>query len=200
MRSVVQAVGGAMRQASLQVQQCSLPVRVLMVVALVILLLPWRMGVVRGESMDPTLKSGSLFLLDRAYYRLHPLRRGDVVVLRRGGETLVKRVMAAGGDRFLAWQEYSDGVTSEPITAEVARTMSKRRTEYVGVAQVRVPTGALFVVGDGYSSEDSRTFGLVHQEDVLGRVVSTPSVERNPGLILDASASAEWDRRLASNQ
>ena len=51
---------------------------------------PLTVTVVQGHSMEPTLRPGAVSLLDRSYYRTHPVSRGDVVVLRREDETLIK--------------------------------------------------------------------------------------------------------------
>jgi signal peptidase I len=62
------------------------------------LLCPFSIGVVQGSSMTPTFRPGQLFLLDRGYYRNHPIQRGDVVVVRSNGHTMIKRVFAVAGD------------------------------------------------------------------------------------------------------
>ena len=55
-------------------------------------------GFVSSESMEPTLKTGSLFLAFRLFYRIEA---GDVIVFRHDGELLVKRVAAIGGTLFV---------------------------------------------------------------------------------------------------
>src|SRR5690242_1756336 len=61
---------------------------------------PFRLGVVCGDSMSPSLRSGEPYLLDQRYYRNHAVRRGDVVVFEHGGEKYIKRVVAVEGDRL----------------------------------------------------------------------------------------------------
>ena len=55
-------------------------------------------GFVSSESMEPTLKTGGLFLAFRLFYRIET---GDVIVFRHDGELLVKRVAAIGGTLFV---------------------------------------------------------------------------------------------------
>lgn len=55
-------------------------------------------GYVPSESMEPTLKTGSVLLASRLFYHIEV---GDVIVFRHDGELLVKRVAAAGGTPFL---------------------------------------------------------------------------------------------------
>jgi len=51
-------------------------------------------GFVPSESMEPTLKAGSLLLASRCFSYIHV---GDIVVFHHHGELLVKRVAAIGG-------------------------------------------------------------------------------------------------------
>lgn len=51
-------------------------------------------GFVPSESMEPTLKAGSLLLASRCF---SDIQAGDIVVFHHHGELLVKRVAAIGG-------------------------------------------------------------------------------------------------------
>lgn len=55
-------------------------------------------GFVPSESMEPTLKAGSLLLASRCFSYIHV---GDIVVFHHHGELLVKRVAAIGEMRVL---------------------------------------------------------------------------------------------------
>jgi signal peptidase I len=58
----------------------------------------YQLGVVSGDSMLPTLRSGSLLLIDkRAYEQVKP-NRGDIVVARYAGGLVVKRVVGLPGE------------------------------------------------------------------------------------------------------
>src|SRR5487761_765877 len=59
---------------------------------------PFSIGVVEGSSMTPTYRPGQLFILNRHYYRDHPIRRGDVVVVHSDGHTMIKRIFGLAGD------------------------------------------------------------------------------------------------------
>lgn len=157
----------------------------------VVQLLPWRVGVVDGSSMTPTFRSGDLFLYTRSPASTSHLRRGDVVVLQHNGETWIKRVYAAGGDRFWAYCE-DDGESKYhvPIAAtqlgRFRRLADRVRAGKFTKAQVRfltIPPGQLFIMGDSAVSDDSRTLGLLSAEDVIGRVIASPGrrVDRMPG-------------------
>src|SRR5436190_13183110 len=58
---------------------------------------PFRLEVVRGDSMDPTLHDGAVCVLDRSYYATRALARGDVIAFRMGDTVFTKRVYGAPG-------------------------------------------------------------------------------------------------------
>lgn len=114
-------------------------------------------GRVAGGSMKPTLRDGDYIVTNKLAYGLRVpftgfwLLRwsrptpGDVVVLCSplDGRRLVKRVMAA-----------SDDAPKSDLPAAGA-----------------LPPGHYFVLGDDADSIDSRTFGWVSGDQILGRVV-----------------------------
>jgi signal peptidase I len=140
---------------------------------------PWRFGIAVGSSMDPTLASGQPFLYDRGYYGPHPLLKGDVIVLNIGGETWVKRVYAGPGAQFWAFRE-RDGraVRTSPVRPadrERFSTLGRRwkRGSQLTSELVRITLGPnqVFLMGDGAYSFDSREWGPVPADQVLGRVL-----------------------------
>ncbi|MGC8834357.1 MAG: S24 family peptidase, partial [Armatimonadota bacterium] len=60
---------------------------------------PYRPVVVVGNSMWPTLHSGSIVILDTRARRGVNISEGDIVVVHIDGQTLVKRVYALGGSK-----------------------------------------------------------------------------------------------------
>lgn len=56
------------------------------------------LGYVPTESMEPTLKTGSLILGLRLF---DDLENGDIIIFRHDGSYLVKRVAACAGDTFV---------------------------------------------------------------------------------------------------
>jgi signal peptidase I len=144
--------------------------------ALMVVVLPWRVGVVSGESMTPTMKPGGFFVYD-TMARARPPERGDVVLLQVSGQTWVKRVYAVGGERIWVLETLQDGQRRwEPIYAphrayfaRLAEGM-RRSGGIAGVRGLRIPDGMLFVVGDGTQSFDSRDYGPVFESQIEGRV------------------------------
>lgn len=135
---------------------------------------PFSIGVVRGSSMLPTYQPGQLFLLDRNYYRDHPIRRGDVVVVRSDNHTMIKRVFAVAGDSF--WlliqgdAERIDRYIVEPPMVERLRR-ALRQWDIGRLSRLTVPRGSVYLLGDcSEFSIDSRAFGAVPTSTIIGRV------------------------------
>jgi signal peptidase I len=110
------------------------------------------MVTVRGDSMNPTLRSGDRVLVLRRWVDRRP-RRADVVIARPplpgGAQLWIKRVRAVTGDR---------AVGLDPRT--------RLDKEFV------LSDREVFLVGDHEAgSFDSRQYGAVSIDDIIGRVV-----------------------------
>lgn len=117
---------------------------------------------VRGESMAPTLEDGShgmCFLKKDA-----EISRGDIIIARLNSELIVKRVIAVEGDSVLI----DNGkviVNGKELTEDYVKYKSS--LDYVDVI---VGQGECYVLGDNRSNSlDSRYFGTIAKEDILGR-------------------------------
>ena len=127
-------------------------------------------AVVRGDSMEPSLTSGSLAL----FYRLdHTYRRNDIVLFRPNGrnELLIKRIVAVAGDRVDIDDQTGTLLingTAEREAAAVGKTYSRTG----GTAfPLRVPDGCVFVLGDNREAAlDSRSIGPIGVGGVVGKV------------------------------
>lgn len=122
---------------------------------------------VYGHSMEPSLYTNQRLVVEKLSYRLHPPRRGDVVVLRlpdRGPELLIKRVIALPGETI----EIHDGkvyIDGHPLDEPY---LNHRTGGSFG--PLTIPEGQVFVMGDNRgASNDSRSFGPVPLENIVGR-------------------------------
>jgi signal peptidase I len=163
-RAVVgRAAGAAGRHAVLPLLACAVG-----------LIVPLRAFVaeplrVPTASMAPTLRPGDHVVVNKLAYRLGDPRRGDLVVFRPpvSGGLMLKRIVALGGDRV----GLEDGVLHINGRAIRERFVDHRLVDSVYFGPVRVPSGAVFVMGDRRSdSLDSRVFGPVPRGRILGRV------------------------------
>ena len=121
---------------------------------------------VRGYSMEPTLHQEERLLVEKVSYRFHAPQRGDIVVLKVAQEPipLVKRVIGLPGETVEIRQGkvYVNGQhLDEPYL---------RQVPYGNMPARPVPAGSIFVLGDNRNnSNDSRYFGVVPLDDVVGK-------------------------------
>jgi signal peptidase I len=135
---------------------------------------PFSIGVVQGSSMTPTYRPGQLFLLDRHYYRDHPIRRGDVVVVQCDSHTMIKRVFGVAGDSiWLLIQADGDKIERWVVDPEMLPRLRRAAARWnIGrLTHLRVSPGTVYLLGDcTEASIDSRSFGPVPTSAILGFV------------------------------
>jgi signal peptidase I len=129
-----------------------------------------------SPSMTPTLHNGDRVLVNKLAYRLHDVRRGDVVVFERPPELkdapevkdLIKRVIGLPGETV----EFRDGrilidghLLDEPYLPAATQTLAKDKGETITVEE-----GDVLVLGDNReNSKDGRFFGPISQKLIVGR-------------------------------
>ena len=120
-----------------------------------------------GPSMEPNLYRGNRVVLEKVSYRLHPPRRGDVVIANRPGDevALIKRVIALPGEtvEVRGGHVFIDGqAIEEPwVTHFGGRTYPP----------LLVPPDHVYILGDNRpNSRDSRAIGPVPMSTIKGRV------------------------------
>jgi signal peptidase I len=123
---------------------------------------------IEGTSMEPTLSNGDIVLL----MKTTRFDRGDLCAFTWNNKLLVKRVIGLPGDT----------IAVDEVTGDVYRNGELLNEPYIRVptatermtGPVTVPDGQLFVMGDNRvanHSLDSRTFGCIAIEDVVGKAV-----------------------------
>ncbi len=124
----------------------------------VIFYLNFKTVIVSGPSMERTFKSGDRLLSSRAYWLVGEIRKKDIIVIHSDdGKYIIKRVCFMPGEEVDFWNQPRSEIWS----------MANGR--YV------VPTGQYYVLGDNRAvSEDSRTFGPIKKERVLGKIILLP--------------------------
>lgn len=135
--------------------------------------------------MEPQLTGGEHVLIDTLAFnlrvanpmapdaplvdlRLHPIVRGDLVAFEHGTgddrRILLKRVVGLGGDTVTTahGKVYVDGAQLNGY--------ANASGDGENLAPVAVPNGSIYVLGDNPAqSDDSRAFGPVPVESVIGR-------------------------------
>ncbi len=125
---------------------------------------------VRSDSMSPTYQAADVVMVDKVTYHFRDPRVDEVVVTEdpRTGQTIVKRVVAVGGDTV----GIDDGrlVRNGQVVFDAHIDNDNMDGYFHG--PVVVPEGEVFLLGDNRdTSLDSRSFGTVPVDDVQGRVV-----------------------------
>lgn len=133
----------------------------------------FRVAVISGASMEPTLLNRDLTVVQVFDYKP---AQGDIVVIRTGDgqdRAIVKRVIALGGQSvdidFVTGGVYVDGHKLwEPYLSEPTKLA------YDVTFPVTVPEGYVFIMGDNRNhSVDSRSSqtGMIPVENIQGKVV-----------------------------
>lgn len=138
--------------------------------------------VIPTGSMEGTLKVGDHVIVDKLAYALsgrlpllpyQEVQRGDIIVFRYPPdirETYVKRVVGVSGDRIKMAhkQVYRNGLPQvEPYTQHIDPAFDPARDD---LAEFTVPPGSYFALGDNRdNSSDSRVWGLVPRENIIGK-------------------------------
>jgi signal peptidase I len=121
------------------------------------------------ESMSPTLRPGDQALVAKLGAKSPD--RGELVAFHspQNGEILLKRVVAVGGDTV----GLEDGVlvVNGRKVREAYADPDAIDSVYFGPVKVRA--GTIFVLGDNRAnSEDSRDFGAVRTDSIIGHAVA----------------------------
>jgi len=120
--------------------------------------------------MYPHIASGEYVLINTVAYRIGHPQRGDIVAFRHersAPSVYLKRVIGLPGDRVSIDRGVVkiDGVA----LAEPYVQYRDRRS----FAEVTVPANGLYVLGDNRAdSDDSRFWGFVEGDEVIGKAVA----------------------------
>ncbi len=126
-----------------------------------------------ANSMAPSIVKKDLIVVSTfAYTKMKPARN-DIIVFkypRDPSQNYVKRVIAIGNDRLRITDGQvflNDEPLEEPFTQHVRLKRPRQERSWA------VPSGTVFVMGDNRdNSHDSRSFGFVPLDNVVGRVLA----------------------------
>jgi len=129
---------------------------------------------VRGASMEPTFYDQEYLIVDELSYRFGDADRGDIVVFRYPrdpSQHFIKRVIGLPGETV----EVSDGaVTIYNDTFPLGQVIDEgylTTQSTAGKKRIELNPNEYYLLGDNRGfSLDSRTFGPVTKEDIVGRV------------------------------
>ncbi len=146
--------------------------------------------VVEGSSMEPNFHNGEYLLVDKISYRLNPPKRGDVIVLHPPSSpqlNYIKRIIALPGEKidirsgeiFVNQAKIDEQYIPKELTL-VKHTQAANFSQLLGETEY-------FVLGDNRDhSSDSREWGMVPRENIIGRAMLVVFPVNNFGLVFGA--------------
>jgi len=149
------------------------------VIIALIIVIPFRIFiaqpfVVNGASMDPTFENGEYLIVDQLSYKFGAPERGSVLIFKYPKDPskyFIKRVIGlpnekvriSGGEVTITNAENPDGIVLNEPYVEFAKKDSFDTT---------LASDEYFVMGDNrLGSADSRVWGPLPEEDIVGRPV-----------------------------
>ena len=164
---------------------------VVLVFVLVELAIPRFM--VEGRSMQPNFQDGQRLIVSRVHYLFGNPGRGDIVVFNSprnpDGEPLIKRVIGLPGETVEIREQmvYVNGVPlEEPYINEPCTPSHCRDNMW------ELGTDEYFFMGDNRNhSNDSRRFGPVNYENIIGETLICYWPPSNWGIVTQIGFPAE---------
>lgn len=149
-----------------------------LVLLVIVVVIPIRVFIVSpfivdGESMHPTFENLDYLVVNELLYRFKAPERGDVIVFRYPGDPSVfyiKRIIGLPGETVsirrgnvtILAEDGTKLALAEPYIVNEDATYTK---------DVSLLPGEYFVMGDNRpNSSDSRIWGPLPKEDIIGRV------------------------------
>lgn len=129
---------------------------------------------VRGESMDPNFANGDYLIVDEITYHFRNPERGEVIIFDASydpTQRLIKRVIGLPGEIV---EVKNGGVVIYDGAGSRILDESKYLfgVETGGDLKIALKQDEFFVLGDNRPfSYDSRRFGPVKKEDIIGKVL-----------------------------
>lgn len=106
------------------------------------ILFNFRVSYINGNSMHPTLKNNSLIIIDRYFFKLFEIKRGDILILSVKDEEMIKRIAFLPGEKM----------------------------EIEG-NEINLKGDEIYVLGDNpKESIDSRNYGPVKTNNIVGKI------------------------------
>lgn len=143
-------------------------------------------SVVHGRSMEPNFEEGQRLVISRVNYLFGEPQRGDIIVFNppdqdEGEPSLIKRVIGIPGDtvEFRDQQLYVNGIVLEEtyINEPCTRSSCPDNQWVLGPDEY-------FMMGDNRNhSRDSRRFGPVPKENIVGEALLRFWPPQNVGII-----------------
>lgn len=128
-------------------------------IAVILFLCFFKIFIVKGQSMAPTFDDGAILLISKINAEYI---KNDVIVFDIDNETVIKRVVGVSGDTIELKDKcvYRNGIKLQiDCDSDESVIIELKQDEY-------------FVVGDNYgNSYDSRNYGCINKQSIIGKVL-----------------------------
>lgn len=160
--------------------------------------------VVEGSSMEPNFHNGEYLLVNKLSYRIAQPHRGDVIVFHpptSPGVNYIKRIIALpgetveikGGEIFV-----NQAKVDEPY---IPSELTLVRNSQAANLKATLQDNEYFVLGDNRDhSSDSREWGNVPRENIVGKAWIVIFPIKNFGLVFHPSYAALSESAQAAHQ
>lgn len=130
---------------------------------------------VQGDSMLPNFLSGEYILTDKITYRFNEPKRGDIIVFKAPNnprKDYIKRIIGLPGET-ISLKNSTIYIDEKPLTETYLEPNEKITAgAYLKSEKaIKIEPNQYFVLGDNRDqSQDSRTWGPISQNKIIGRV------------------------------
>lgn len=130
---------------------------------------------VKGESMEPNFKNGDYLIVDEITYRFREPKRGEVVVFKYPedvSQRFIKRIIGLPGETVeIKDNKITITKDGKPFVLNEDKYLAPT-LQTAGDEKVSLGKDEFFVLGDNRPySYDSRRFGVMPRNDLIGRVL-----------------------------
>lgn len=150
--------------------------KIITLIAIALIIVAWvlaRPYHISGDCMEPAIKNGKLYFLNRLLPFLRKYQIGDIIVFKHEGKDWISRIVALEND-IIQISESSIVVNGTTLSeVGVRRNWSGwKQGTYAIDKPFQVPLAHVFVLSDTLSAQhdDSRVFGPVSEKSILGGI------------------------------
>jgi len=136
----------------------------------IIYFMPFRLVMVVGDSMHPTLKNGQIILVRK----VDELKKGDIVVAKNPERNIViKRIQyTPNSDYYYLLTENAEKYDLYDFIDKDLYNFLLSHAKYMRWLRCHVPEDHYYLVGDNHAnSEDSRIYGAIPKKDIMYKVI-----------------------------
>jgi len=134
--------------------------------------------IVRGASMEPSFQEADYLIVDQISYRFREPKRGEVIVFRYPNDPQkmhIKRIIGLPEEEVVIEGEHIYIIVEDDKEPLVEEYIPRERD--LGREEFTLKENEYFVMGDNRtSSVDSRTWGSLPRENIVGRAIVQASL------------------------